>query len=337
MLLLWQCASRAAFAADEMGARRRREILRLRGPTRSRNERGRKKSVRSAQNDRFGVVRGSANPSPLLGVNPSGLRINGSVGVLDGRGEFAGGEGVEATETGLEFGGGEAAIAIERAEKVGGGLLSFLRIAFEAAGNQVAVGVAAGLDAGLDVVEALGVRVGAAQAVKALSAFAEVDGVAQGAGLEEVEFFEVNGRELVGKSARVERSGEAGGGKRVHGIVHSGRVGISREDFFGEAHFENVAGFAALDDAERAKGHETAHGFTDRASADTDAPSEPGHGAVELELAFEARVAEEIEIDGALGDGEAQARVEKVSELHPEKFEVQFFGLHGWAPRESKS
>lgn len=67
---------------------------------------------------------------------------NGDVGVLDWRREFADGEGVEAAETGLEFGGGQAAIAIERAEKVGGGMLSFLGIAFEAAGNQVAVGVA---------------------------------------------------------------------------------------------------------------------------------------------------------------------------------------------------
>lgn len=109
--------------------------------------------------------------------------------MLDWRREFAGEEGVEAAETGLKFGGGEAAIAVERAEKVGGGLLSFLGIAFEAGGNQVAVGVAASLDAGLDVVEALGVRVGAAQAVKTVAAFAEVDGVAQGAGFEEVEFF----------------------------------------------------------------------------------------------------------------------------------------------------
>jgi len=125
--------------------------------------------------------------------------------VLDWRREFAGGEGVEAAEAGLEFGGGEAAIAVERAEKVGGGLFSFLGIAFETGGNQVAVGVAAGLDAGLDVVEALGVGVSAAQAIKTVAAFAEVDGVAQGARFEEVEFFEVDGRERVGERVRVGR------------------------------------------------------------------------------------------------------------------------------------
>ena len=66
----------------------------------------------------------------------------------DGRGELAGGEGVEGAETGVEFGGGDAALAVEPAEKMGGGTLPFEGIAFEAGGNQVAVGVAPGADAG---------------------------------------------------------------------------------------------------------------------------------------------------------------------------------------------
>jgi hypothetical protein len=115
-----------------------------------------------------------------------------SVGVLDGRGEFAGGEGIEGAETRVEFGGSQALLAIERAEKVGGGTFAFLGIAFEAAGDQVAVGVAASLDAWHDVVEALDARVDALQTVKAVTAFAEVDGLAQGAGLEEVQPFQVN-------------------------------------------------------------------------------------------------------------------------------------------------
>jgi hypothetical protein len=54
---------------------------------------------------------------------------------------------------------------------------------------------------------------------------------------------------------------------------------------------------------------------------------------VELELSFDARVAKEIEIDGAVHDGEAEARVENVGELDAQKLEVEFFGFHGWAPR----
>jgi len=117
--------------------------------------------------------------------------------VEDGRGEFAGGEGVEGAETGVELGGGDAALAVEPAEEMGGGTLAFEGIAFEAAGDQVAIGVAPGADAGHDVVEALDARVSTAQTIKTMAAFAEVDGLAQGAGLEEVESFEVGGYRAV--------------------------------------------------------------------------------------------------------------------------------------------
>src|SRR5215471_8971838 len=95
-----------------------------------------------------------------------GARADGRVGVLDGRREFAGSEGVEGAETGVHFGGGEAAVAEEPAEKIGGRAFAFQRIAFEAARNQVAVGIVA--------------------------AFAEVDRLTQGAGLEEVKVFEID-------------------------------------------------------------------------------------------------------------------------------------------------
>jgi hypothetical protein len=49
----------------------------------------------------------------IRSANPSRLRVNGGVGVLEGREELAGEEGVEATETGVEFGGRQAAVAIE--------------------------------------------------------------------------------------------------------------------------------------------------------------------------------------------------------------------------------
>ncbi len=141
---------------------------------------------RCARNDGFWMMREFAD---------------GGVGVEDGRGELAGSEGVEGAETGVEFGGGDAAFAVEPAEEMGGGTLSFERIAFEAGGNQVAIGVAPGPGAGHDVVEALDARVGAAQTIETMAAFAEVDGLAQGAGLEEIEAFEVEGLRLAGGAA----------------------------------------------------------------------------------------------------------------------------------------
>jgi hypothetical protein len=231
--------------------------------------------------------------------------------VVDGRGELAGSEGVEGAETGVEFGDGEATLAVEPAEEIGGGTLSFERIAFEAGGNQIAIGVAPGPGAGHDVVEALDARVGAAQTIKTMAAFAEVDGLAEGAGLEEVEVFQVGGLRGAGRAA----DGDGAGAKAANLI--------------GQEHVNDVAGFAATDEAERTEDDEAADRFTHGASADADAAGKPGHGEAELELAFETAVADEMRIDGAVGDGQAQPREEKVRELFPKIFDIQLFAFHG--------
>jgi hypothetical protein len=237
---------------------------------------------------------------------------NGGVGMEDGRGELAGSEGVEGAERGVELRGGQAALAVKPAEEIGGGTLAFERIAFEAGGNQVAIGVAPSADAGHDVVEALGARVGAAQTIKAMAAFAEVDGLAEGAGLEEVEVFEVGGLRL------------AGGAADGDGARHGGQAGAKAANLIGQEHVNAVAGFAAADKAERTEDDEAADRFTDGAGADADIAGEPGPGEAELELAFETAVADEMRIDGAVGDGQAQPREERVLELFPKTLEIQF-------------
>src|SRR5216683_637117 len=184
---------------------------------------------------------------------------------------------------------------------MGGGTLAFERIAFEAGGNQVAIGVAARPGTWHDVVEALDARVGAAETIKTMAAFAEVDGLAQGAGLEEVEAFEVGGLRGAGGAANL----------------------------VGQADIDDVAGFAATDEVERTEDDEAADRFTHRAGADANAAGKPGHGEAELELAFETAVADEMRIDGAVGDGQAQAREEEVLELFPKTFNIQFFAFHG--------
>ncbi len=231
--------------------------------------------------------------------------------MVDGRGELAGGESVEGAESGVELGGGDAALAVEPAEKMGGRPLPFQGIAFEAGGNQVAVGVAPRPGTGHDVVEALDARVGAAQTIKTMAAFAEVDGLAQGAGLEEVEVFQVGGLRLAG------------------GAADGDGAGANAANLIGQAHADDVAGFAATDEAERTEDDEAADRFTHGAGADANAAGEPGHGEAELELAFETAVADEMRIDGAVGDGQAQAREEKVLELLPKMFDIHFFAFHG--------
>ena len=235
----------------------------------------------------------------------------------DGRGELAGGEGVEGAETGVEFGGGDAALAVEPAEEMGGRTLAFERIAFEAGGDQVAIGVAPGPDAGHDVVEALDARVGAAQTIKTMAALAEMDGLAEGASLEEVEFFQVGRLRL------------AGGAADSDGTRHGRQAGAKAANLIGQEHVNDVAGFAATDKAERTEDDETADRFTHGAGANADAAGEPGHGEAELELAFETAVADEMGIDGAVGDGQAQPRKEEVLELFPKLFDIEFLAFHG--------
>jgi hypothetical protein len=243
--------------------------------------------------------------------------------VEDGRGELAGGESVEGAETGAEVGEGEATLAVEPAEKIGGRTLAFERIAFETAGNQVAIGVVPGAGAGHDVVEALDARVGAAQTIKTMAAFAEVDGLAQGASLEEVEVFEIGGLRLAGGAA-------GGDGARHSGYSrYRGQAGAKAANLIGQEYTNDVAGFAATDEAEHTEDDEAADGFTHGAGADADTAGEPGHGEVKLVPAFETAVSDEMRIDGAVGDGKVEAREEEVLELYPKMFEIQFFAFHG--------
>jgi hypothetical protein len=53
------------------------------------------------------------------------------------------GEVFQGAEACVEFGGGQAPQAVERAQKIRGRTVALARVAFDAAGNQVAVGIAA--------------------------------------------------------------------------------------------------------------------------------------------------------------------------------------------------
>jgi len=49
---------------------------------------------------------------------------------------------------------------------------------------------------------------------------------------------------------------------------------------------------------------------------------------VEAELADDEGMAQEIGIDGAVPDGQAETRGENIFKLHPEEFGVEFLGFH---------
>jgi len=74
----------------------------------------------------------------------------------------------------------QAAVAVERAYKLDGVVLRLFGIAIETTRNEVAVGIAAGLRARHNVVEAPPFTSDGAQTIKAAAVLAGVDGLAQG-------------------------------------------------------------------------------------------------------------------------------------------------------------
>jgi hypothetical protein len=229
----------------------------------------------------------------------------------DGRTELAGGEGAEA---GGEFGVGQAALAVEPAEKIASRAIAFLGVALETAGDEVAVGIAAQEDARDNMVDTATRRRNSAQAIKATAAFARMDGMAQRLIFREIHFVGVNRA----RQAQV--------------VASSARVEFRGVNLVGEKHLDDVAGFAAFDQAQGASGDEAPHSGARRAIAKASAAGEPSHGKAEAELAFQARVAQEMRVDGAVSAREAQARDEHVFDLFAREFGVGFFVFHGLGP-----
>jgi len=112
------------------------------------------------------------------------------------RAELACGEIFQGAKTAVEFGGRQAPLAVESAQKIPGRTVALARVAFETAGNQVAVGIASETSAWHDMVEALHVGGSAAEAVKASAAFARVNGFAERPGFQEIGGFKGGGRRL---------------------------------------------------------------------------------------------------------------------------------------------
>src|SRR5260370_11128874 len=129
---------------------------------------------------------------------------------------------------------------------------------------------------------------------------------------------------------------EVGGavGAQGAGVVWTGGDGGY---FLGQADLDQVARFAALDQAQEASRYQAAHGPTHGVAAETDTPSEPGNGKPELKLSFQAAVTEKMSIDDAVGSGQTETKRQGI-ELFPHPFGAGFFGFHGFDPsRELQS
>ncbi len=231
--------------------------------------------------------------------------------------ELAGGERLQGAQAGGEFGRGQAAQAIEAEQKVFGGGFSLLRVAFDAAGNEIAVGIAPPAGKRDDMVEDSPTSDEAPQAIKAQAALARMNGLAPAAHLQEINLLEVG---------PAGPPGEAGG----HSALVRCGVYLVRQKDFGQ-----VASLVAVDQAQRALGSETAHSVASGRVREANATGEPGNRKAELALAFEAAMAQEMGVDHALGEIEAQARHEILFELFPEECRIGFMVFHGLGSKKS--
>jgi len=210
-----------------------------------------------------------------------------------------------------------ASLAVKTAQKVDGGAFSFLGIAFQATRDQVPVGIAAELGAGHDVVKAASHGRELTQTIKATATFPRVDGLAEGRRLEEIHILGIDGAGKAGRQMTAESTGS---------------IGACSADLVWQEHLKHVSGFAALDQAQDTARNEATHGPARGISAEANAARKPGNGEAEPDLSLEAAVAEEMRIDGAVGDGQTQPGNEKVFDVLPDALGVGFFVFHGLSP-----
>jgi hypothetical protein len=225
----------------------------------------------------------------------------------EAKAEFTGGEGVQSAEAGGELDVGKAALAMQPPEKICRAEIVFLGVALVAAGNQVAPGIVPELYQRYDVIQAAGCWGNAAQAIKAAPAFSGVNGPAQPRGFQEVEVVEIESASTA--------------------FCAAGNVAwASGANLTGEAHLDQVTGFAAFHEAQDTVGDEAAHRPANGVVGETGTTSEPEDGELEAKLSFQTAVAEEMRVDHAVGGGQAQARDQEVLELFPHLFGIGFFG-----------
>src|SRR5258708_35008524 len=141
-----------------------------------------------------------------------GFSLGGDEG--GGRGEngaeLTGGECFEGAEAGFEFGRGQAAQAIEGAQKIFGGSFSLLGVAFNAAGNEIAIGTVPPAGLRDDVVEDSPTSDEAPQTIKAQAALARMNGFAPAADLQEIHFLEVGAAGPTGQAGGHSAIGRCG-------------------------------------------------------------------------------------------------------------------------------
>ena len=111
--------------------------------------------------------------------------------------------------------------------------------------------------------------------------------------------------------------------------IPAGSIGACSADLVRQEHLNDVSGFAALNQAQDTARNEATYGPTGGVSAEASTPGEPENRESQLPLPFQAAVPEEMRIDDAVRDGQAQPGNEMVLELFPDLCGAGFFIFHG--------
>ena len=78
-----------------------------------------------------------------------------------------------------------------------------------------------------------------------------------------------------------------------------------------------MTGFAALDETESTMREETPQGLAGRRAGEAGAARQPCNGKADAGAAFQPAMAEEMRIDGAVDDRQAESRDNEILELFP--------------------
>jgi len=243
-----------------------------------------------------------------------------SIFYLQGRPELACGEIFQRAEARVEFLRRQAALTVERAQKIADRTVGFARVAFNTAGNHVAVGIAAEAYAGHDVVETLQFTGSVAKAVKASAAFAIVNGFAERQGFPEIFGFERRGR----RRSRSPHYPSA----RLRDEWRAISAPAERADILGRPHLHGMTVLVPSKHAQRPQLVEPAHRIARRSDAHMQSTTHRRNRKLYARLADDEGMAQQITIDGALLDRQAETWRENIFKFYPEDLGIQFFAWH---------
>ncbi len=161
------------------------------------------------------------------------------------------------------------------------------------------------------MIEALHANRDAAQAIEAFAALTVVDGLAEGASLQEVQFLEV-GRAAQATQRKAGRDG----------------AGAEAANLLGQTRFDEMTGFGALDEAEDTLFDKAAHGVAHWSVREVEIAGHLENGKAHGAVPFQTAVPHQMKIDSAVNDREVKMRSENVVQLLPKEFGVWFCVLH---------